>query len=304
MNTTAPDAHDLYAGVTNRIIVALERGVAPWVRPWSQDADSLAMNAVTRRPYRGINALLLALEATSQGYMLNRWLTYRQASECGGQVRRGERGTTVVLWRLLKISTVADFYPAPEEPDLPEQVIPLLRAFTVFNVAQVDGIPESLRSLEPARWEPEARAEELLLMSTATIRHGGSRAFYRPVDDEIHLPPPRAFPDAGRYYATALHELTHWTSHPSRCNRQLGRRFGDSAYAAEELIAEMGAAFLCAHCRIDGELHHADYLASWLTVLRADKRAIFVAATRAQQAADYLLALLQPPRQAIARIAA
>jgi len=108
-------------------------------------------------------------------------------------------------------------------------------------------------------------------------------------------PPPCAFPDAGRYYATALHELTHWSSHPSRCNRQLGQRFGDDAYAAEELIAEMSAAFLCAHCRIDGELHHAGYLSSWLKVLRTDKRAIFVAATRAQQAADYLLKLAQPP---------
>ena len=141
-------------------------------------------------------------------------------------------------------------------------------------------------------------------MSGATIRHGGSRAYFLPREDEIHLPPPRAFPDAGRYYATALHELTHWTSHPSRCNRELGQRFGDDAYAAEELIAEMGAAFLCAYCRIDGELHHAGYLASWLKVLRQDKRAIFVAATRAQQAADYLIRLLQPPDREAAALAA
>ncbi len=295
MSITRTVTHDLYAAVTGRIVAALERGVAPWVRPWSQDVDSFAMNAGTRRPYRGINALLLALEATGQGYPLNRWLTYHQAVAFGGQVRRGEKGTTVVLWRLRKVSAVADFYPAPEEPDLPEQVIPLLRAFTVFNLAQVDGVPETLRSLDHPQWEPEARAEELLQMSAATIRHGGSRAFYRPGDDEIHLPPPRVFADAAQYYATALHELTHWTSHGSRCNRQLGQRFGDAAYAAEELIAEMGAAFLCAHCRIDGELHHAEYLASWLDVLRSDKRAIFVAATRAQQAADYVLARANPP---------
>lgn len=203
----------------------------------------------------------------------------------------------MVRWRLRKISASADFLPAPEELDLPEQVIPLLRAFTVFNLAQVEGIPEALRSTERQTWEPEARAEELLLMSGATIRHGGSRAFYRPGDDEIHLPPPRVFPQAAAYYATALHELTHWTSGASRCNRQLGQRFGDHAYAAEELIAEIGAAFLCAFCRIDGELHHTEYLASWLQVLRSDKRAIFVAATRAQQAADFVLRLAQPPGQ-------
>ncbi|HEY3181189.1 MAG TPA: zincin-like metallopeptidase domain-containing protein, partial [Casimicrobiaceae bacterium] len=279
----------------------LERGAPPWVRPWSQDVDSMPMNASGRRPYRGINALLLTLEANSQGYPLNRWLTYRQAAELGGQVRRGERGTTVVLWRLRKLSATANAFPDEGEPDLHERVIPLLRAFTVFNLAQVDGVPAALQAVERHHWDPDARAEDLLQMSGATIRHGGSRAFYRPGDDEIHLPPPRAFPDAGRYYATALHELTHWSSHPSRCNRQLGQRFGDDAYAAEELIAEMGAAFLCAHCRIDGELHHAGYLASWLKVLRTDKRAIFIAATRAQQAADYVLKLVQPPdREAMA----
>ena len=302
MNTTV--VHDLYAETTARIVAALEQGAPPWVRCWSQDVDTMPMNATSRRFYRGINALLLGIETSTHGYPLNRWLTYRQASELGGQVRRGERGTTVVLWRLRKVSAVADVYPEPEAPDLHERVIPLLRAFSLFNLAQVDGVPVELQAVEPHTWEPEARAEELLLMSGATIRHGGSRAFFRPGDDEIHLPPPRVFPDAGRYYATALHELTHWTSPPGRCNRQLGQRFGDDAYAIEELIAEMGSAFLCAHCRIDGELHHAGYLASWLKVLRQDKRAIFVAATRAQQASDFLLRLLQPPNQEAAALAA
>ncbi len=286
---------DLYAETTARIVAALEQGAPPWVRPWSHDRDTLPMNASSRRPYRGINALLLAIEASTHGYPLNRWLTYRQASELGGQVRQGEHGTLVVFWKLRKIAATADVYPEPEAPDLHQRVVPLLRAFTVFNLGQVDGVPPALQVVERHTWEPEARAEELLLMSGATIHHGGARAYYQPGDDEIHLPPPHAFSEAGGYYGTALHELTHWTSHASRCNRQLGQRFGDDAYAAEELIAEMGAAFLCAHCRIDGELHHAGYLSSWLKVLRQDKRAIFVAATRAQQAADYLLRLLQPP---------
>jgi len=218
------------------ILAALREGVAA-----GQDFDTMPVNAASRRPYRGVNALLLALEATSHGYPLNRWLTYRQAAELGGQVRRGERGTTVVLWRLRKVAATAETYPEPQDPDLHERVIPLLRAFTVFNLAQVDGVPAALQTVERHDWEPEARAEELLGASGATIRHGGSRAFYRPGDDEIHLPPPSAFPEAVGYYATALHELTHWTSHPSRCNRQLGQRFGDDAYAAEELIAETGS---------------------------------------------------------------
>ena len=287
--------NNLYASITARIIAALERGVAPWVRPWSEDVDGAAVNASSRRPYRGINAVLLGLEAGSKGYPLNRWLTYRQAAELGARVRRGEHGTTVVLWKLRKISATADSYPESDEPDLHERVIPLLRAFTVFNVDQLEDVPPALRAVDRVAWDPHARAEELLLMSGVTIRHGGSRAFYRPSDDEIHLPPPRAFPDAGSYYATALHEAIHATSHPSRCNRQLTGRFGDAAYAAEELTAEIGAAFLCGHCRIDGDLRHAEYIGSWLKVLRGDKRAIFVAATRAQQASDFLLRLLQPP---------
>ena len=132
-------------------------------------------------------------------------------------------------------------------------------------------------------------------MSAADIRHGGALAYYQPRTDEIHLPPRRAFPSADSYYATALHELTHWTSHSNRCNRQLGKRFGDMAYAAEELIAEMGSAFLCGHCRVDGQLQHASYVDHWLKVLRTDKRAVFVASTKAQQAADYILRLAQPP---------
>jgi len=283
--------HDLYAETTARIVAALERGVAPWVRPWALGADTLPMNAGSQRPYRGVNVLLLALENEAHGYPRNRWLTYRQAAELGGQVRRGEGGTTIVFWRLRKAAT-AD--PVDDPPDVTERVIPLLRAYTVFNVAQVDGLPAALTEVAAPAWAPEAKAEALLADSGALIRHGGAKAYYCPGTDDVHLPPRHLFASADRYYNVALHELTHWTSHESRCDRQLGKRFGDDAYAAEELIAEMGAAFLCAHCRIDGELRHADYLASWIKVLRTDMRAIFVAATKAQQAADYLLKFTQP----------
>lgn len=294
---------DLYAQVTEKIVAALERGVAPWVRPWSTGIDTLPMNAASKRPYRGVNVVLLALEAQAQGYALDRWFTYRQAADLGGQVRRGEQGTTVVFWKLRKLGATVDAYPDEGDPDLHERVIPLLRAFTVFNVAQIDGLPTEVSAVPSPAWEPEARAEELLLMSGVTIRHGAASAFYRPDTDEVHLPHRQWFPSAARYYGTALHEVTHATSSPARCNRQLGKRFGDSAYAAEELIAEMGAAFLSAHCRIDGQLEHAGgYLASWLEVLRADKRAIFVAATKAQQAADWILRQTQPAL-AVARVA-
>src|SRR5438034_996783 len=168
---------DLYANVTARIVAALERGVAPWVRPWSTAPDALPMNAQTRRPYRGVNFTLLSLEATAHGYPLNRWVTYRQALELGGQVRRRERGTTVAFWKLRKIGATVDAYPDHGEADLHERVIPLLRAYTVFNVAQVDGLPTELSAVPPPAWEPEARAEELLLMSGAKIRHGGALAY-------------------------------------------------------------------------------------------------------------------------------
>ena len=173
--------NDLYTEVTARIIGALEAGVAPWVRPWSTGADTLPVNAGSRRPYRGVNVLLLELEAQANGY--------RQALELGGQVRRGGHGVTMVFWKLRKVSATADAYPAEDDPDLPERVIPLLRAYTVFNVAQVDGLPAELSTVPSPTWEPEARAEELLLMSGATIRHGGALAFYQPSTDEIHLPP-------------------------------------------------------------------------------------------------------------------
>lgn len=297
--------HDLYQSVTDRIVAALETGAPPWVRPWSTITEAIPINAKARRPYRGINFALLSMEASAHGYPVSRWLTYRQALELGGQVRRGEHGTTVVFWQLRRVGVTAETFPDDgEAPSLADKVYPLLRAYTVFNVAQVDGLPASYTETSLAAWEPEAKAEELLLMSGAEIRHGGAKAFYRPSTDEIQMPPRAAFASATGYYNTALHELTHWTGHDTRCNRQLVGRFGDAAYAAEELIAEMGSAYLCAHCRLDGELRHAGYLASWLKVLRSDKRAIFTAAAQAQRAADYLLRLANPVGDDAAALAA
>jgi len=176
--------------------------------------------------------------------------------------------------------------------DLHERVIPILRTFTVFNTAQIDGLPSGMVEPPPSApaWSGDEAAELLIEASGADIRHAGFKAYYQPGNDYIQIPPRTAFADASGYYATTLHELVHWTAHPSRLDRQLGGRFGDDAYAAEELIAEMGSAFLCAHCRIDGQLQHAAYVGNWLRVLRNDKRAIFVASAKAQNAADFLLA--------------
>jgi len=292
MNTTS--VRDLYAETTARIVAALEQGTAPWIKPWSTGIDTLPMNGATRRLYRGVNVLLLELEAATHGYPLHRWLSYRQALELGGQVRKGERGTTVVFWKLRKVDATAGGHHDDNEPELHERVIPLLRAYTVFNVAQVDGLPGGITATERPAWEPEARAAGLLADSGARIQHGGCKAYYQPGTDVIQLPAQAAFATAADYIATALHELVHWTSHPSRCNRQLGKRFGDDAYAMEELIAEAGSAFLCAHCRVDGQLQHASYISNWLRVLRGDTRAIFVATTKAQQAADFILNLTHP----------
>ena len=297
---TSTERPDLYASVTARIVAALEQGTPPWVRPWSRISDALPVNAQTGRAYRGVNFALLSLEAQACSYLVNRWLTYRQANELGAQVRRGERGSTVVFWQLRRVAATGETFPDDQPPDHRDKIYPLLRAYTVFNVAQVDGLPADQVQARIPTWEPEARGEELLLMSSARFRQGGTQAYYQPATDEIHLPPLAAFPTASGYYATALHELVHWSGHPSRCRRDLTGRFGDSAYAAEELVAEMGAAYLCAHCRIDGELRHASYLQSWLKVLRSDKRAIFTAAAQAQRAADYVLALAQPPDAAAA----
>lgn len=286
--------HDLYQAVTDRIVSALEAGTAPWIKPWSTQFDGVPINVASNRPYRGVNRLLLTMEAFARGYGRNAWLTYRQARELGGQVRGGQRGAQVVFYRLREV-------PQPEiersEDEAKPKVIPLLRAYTVFNVAQVDGLPERLNPPEPSRpaWEPQETAERLLKGSGAQIEHGGSMAFYSPLDDRIVIPAREAFKDAGSYYATALHELVHWTGHPQRLDRQLGRRFGEAAYACEELVAEMGGAFLCASCRIDGHLQHAEYIGEWLKVLKQDKRAIFTASTKAQQAADYIEAKVGAP---------
>ncbi len=295
---------DLYTSVTARIVAALEAGTPPWICPWQRSgADARPANATTSRPYRGINVLLLNLRAMACGWEHNRWLTFQQAAAVGAHVRRGEHGTQIVFFKMHELDKGAAVVGDPGDPG-DRRVVPLLRSFTVFNVSQVEGLPESLAApvAEPGSWEPLEVADRVLERSGARVQHGGSRAFYAPDPDFIQLPPRTAFANAEDYYATALHELTHWSGHGSRCNRPLGRRQGIDAYAFEELVAEMGAAFLTDYCGIAGRLQHASYIASWLAALRNDKRLIFTAASQAQRAADFLLAFdkVEPAVQASA----
>ncbi len=278
---------DLYGEVTARIVNALEAGVTPWVRPWTVFFDPYPANAISRRAYRGINVVLLSLEAQLRGFSRNLWLTYGQAKDVGAHVRAGETGCTVVFYKLQEVPhpLSAERIEDTVEP----RVIPLLRSFTVFNVSQVANLPARLQEPEATfAWDPDAAAERLLNESGARIQHGGAEAYYSPATDHIQLPEPKHFPHSASYYATALHELVHWTGHPKRLDRALGRRFGEAAYAMEELVAELGSAFLCATCHLTGEVRHAEYVGDWLKVLNQDKRAIFAAAAKAQAAVDFI----------------
>ena len=282
---------DLYQVVTDQIIAALEAGTPPWVCPWQRgEVDPNPANLSTGRGYRGINVLLLNLQSQIRGYRVNRWLTYTQAQSLGGTIRRGEHGTAIVFFKMHEIGN-SDSYVAPAAPPTERTTIPLLRSFTVFNLDQVDGLDDQyLPTPAPyALWESIDAAERLIELSGATVREGGDRAFYQPTNDFIQLPPRGSFTTASDYYATALHELTHWTGHESRCNRVLGKRHGIEPYAFEELVAELGSAFLTNHCRMTGKMQHASYIDSWLQALRNDRRLIFTAAAQAQRAADFLL---------------
>jgi antirestriction protein ArdC len=274
---------DIYTEVTNRIITALEAGTPPWICPW-RDGSSLPSNLATGKPYRGINVLMLSIEEQLRGYGDSRWVTLRQANELGAKVRKGEHGAQVIFFKMKEVADEA------EADDEQKRVVPMLRSYTVFNTSQLEFLPEKFELRpSPAVWQPLGEAEQLLHESGAVIRHGGNRAFYSPSEDLIQLPPEAWFDEPDSYYAVALHELVHWTGHLCRLDRVLGRRHGIEAYAYEELVAEMGAAFLCAHVGIPARLEHASYIDSWLDALKRDKRLIFTAAGAAQKAADFVL---------------
>jgi len=269
---------DLYQSVTDKIIAALESGVAPWVRPWNSSAlhGGMPYNALSGKPYRGINIPLLACSP----YASNGWLTFKQAKDLGANVRKGDHGSLIVFFKPFQ---VVNKNATSDEKVM--KTIPVLKCFHVFNLEQIDNLPERLT----VKREPIPPMPAADLLCQATIVHGGDRACYSPAHDVIRMPQPGQFRSLTEYQATALHELTHWTGHTSRMAREYGKKFGDQAYAREELVAEMGAAFLCARCGLDGQLQHPEYIANWLKVLKEDKRAILTAASHAQKAVDFIL---------------
>lgn len=268
--------------VTADIIAALENGIVPWVQPWANLGMSSAINVTTGKRYRGVNTVVLACAQLSRSYQFSRWLTFKQARDAGGTVRKGEKGTTVIFWRFLE----------REGASGDKQKIPLLRAYTVFNVAQCDGLPEKFTAVPeiPSRVEGEGipEADDFIRATGASIIYGGDRACYVPSADAINMPHMGQFATTADFYSTMFHELIHWTGHENRAKRQLGQRFGKEIYAAEELVAEIGAAFLCAEFGVAGKLQHASYIQSWIRVLQNDKNAIFTASRLAQDATDYL----------------
>ncbi len=290
------DRANLYSEITDKIIAELEAGRVPWVQPWGTAAAAkaplgLPKNASTGRTYSGINVLLLWGAVIERGFTGQSWLTFRQALSLGGNVMKGERGTTVVY---------ADrFVPEDEKRRAREtgddaQAIPFLKRFTVFNTDQCENLPEDVATAAPPAPTVliEPRVEALIAATEIDFRIGGNRAFYVPAHDYVQVPPPQAYFDPINWHRTALHELGHASGAPHRLNRDLSGSFASKKYAFEELIAEINAAFCCASLGIEPTVRHADYIGSWLEVLREDNRAIVRAASQASKAADWLLGFL------------
>ena len=281
---------DFFAEVTDKIMRSLEKGCVPWIRPWSDNPGTreIPVNAHGRQ-YRGINRVLLGMEQSIMGYQTPQWFTRMMANDAGGHIRKGEKGTPIVFFRLLE---------KPSEPDDPDQNDNgeyrrrwVHRFYYVWNRDQldgIDGVPATVPVDRKPTNNPHGLAARLMLECDAEVRFGGNQACYLPGPDYIRMPWLEQFNSVDDFHATQLHELVHWTGHPSRLARKCGS-FGSSDYAKEELVAEMGSAFLCDWCGIKSDLQHPEYIATWLGVLADDTSAVIFAATQAQKAFDYLL---------------
>jgi antirestriction protein ArdC len=286
------EKQDVYTRITNQIVSHLEKGVRPWVRPWNAEH---AAGRITRplrhngKPYSGINVLSLWTSAMAQNFAAPIWMTFQQASELDAHIRKGAKGSLVVY-----ADSITRKETDEKTGDEMDRKIPFLKGYTVFNVEQIDGLPEVYYAKAAPTLGPVARvdhAEKYFAALGATIRHSGDRAFYSIAADAIQMPPFESFQDADSYYATLAHECTHWTGSKTRLDRDFGgHRFGSEGYAVEELVAELGAAFLCADLELALEPRedHASYIATWLKVLTADNRAVFAAAAHAQRAAEFI----------------
>jgi len=282
-------ALDVFQEITDRIAAQLESGVRPWSKPWTTKAGGFAADLphnIEGRPYRGANVFWLWLQADAKGYETPLWLTFKQCTARGGKIIKGEKGTPVFFW---KIGKVEDKATGEERKSF------LVRQYFVWNIAQTEGVKLPKAQAVAPRDVPEPErieaAETLLAATGCDIRHGGDRAFYSPTFDRVQLPARDDFLTVDGYYSTAFHEVGHWTGHKSRLDREYGKRFGDEAYAFEELVAELTSAFVCASqgfASVDRP-DHASYIGNWLRVLKDDKRAFVTAAGAAQKAADLIL---------------
>ncbi len=291
MTSKETPRQDIYSRVTNKIIADLEQGVRSWTKPWSAEHTAGRITRPLRhngQPYSGINILMLWGSAMELGFSAPIWMTYQQAKELGAHIRKGEKSSPVVY---------ANKITRTEENADGEEVahqIPFMKAYNVFNVEQIEDLPDHYYSKPEPRIDAPQRiehAENFFASTNAMLRHGGNRAYYNVGSDHVQMPYFETFCDPESYYATLAHEFTHWTRHPDRLDRSFGRkRFGDEGYAREELAAELGSAFLCADLELTLEVRedHSAYIASWLNVLKNDKRAIFSAAAHAQRAVDHL----------------
>tara|TARA_R110000868_G_scaffold408138_4_gene690478 strand:- start:13188 stop:14108 length:921 start_codon:yes stop_codon:yes gene_type:complete len=288
---------DVYQTVTDQIVAAIEAGAGEWQMPWHRAGEGLnrPVNIDTGNAYRGINIVALWAAGQVRGYSSGTWGTYRQWQKAGAQVRKGEKASTVVFYKEFDVEE-----PDPDTGELETGKRLFARASSVFNADQVDGFEVTL----PEPKDPVqalAEADSFVTGTGADVRHGGARAFYRLSEDFIQMPDKERFVGSETstateaYYGTLLHELVHWTGIERRCDRRFGKRFGDDAYAVEELVAELGAAFLCADLGITPEPRpdHAAYIEHWVKVMKADNRAIFTAASKAAQATDFLAGLQQ-----------
>lgn len=297
---------DIRQHVTDKIIHLIEQGQTKGESMWDAAVQfGLPVNHQTKKPYSGINVLMLSSEAAERGFTSNEWLTFKQAQAMGAQVRKGAKGVMGVFFKMLEAKEGKAKAAATAQSDTAQSKIPMLSPFWVFNVAEIDGLPAApTPDTERAAFDPIEEAERMLNNTGAKITWQGSRAFYRPSTDEIYMPERERFTSAANAYAVALHETTHWTGHESRLNRDFSKR--EDAYAFEELVAELGAAYLVAHLGLKGAKleNHACYMAHYLQILKADKGAIFTAARLASQAFDHILKLTQEAQNGSANEAA
>ena len=298
--TKNPSKPDVYTRITNQIIAAIEAGADAFQMPWHSEGSVLRpVNAFNGKAYRGVNVLALWCAADEAGYSSDKWATYKQWRESGAQVKKGEKSSSIVFWKIFNADQ-PDEKPTPTQGGADEEGERrrmMGRAYSVFNAEQVEGYEPPPAPQPRPEVQRVGHADAFFNALGFDLRHGGSRAYYKPSTDHIQMPDFAAFRDALSYYAILGHESIHWTGAEKRLHRDMSGRFGNESYAAEELVAELGAAFLCADLGLSNEPRpdHAAYVANWLKVLKDDNRAIFTAAAKAQQAVDFTHSLQPQP---------